>query len=129
MAGLSAFKVIIASAQYGLPAQVSAPSVQVEAVPGTSMGKLKSKISNMLFSPDVYHDIIARDESERRNVYLTCLEKLAVVWSALTFPKMTTPLPGPLTFRQSQTTLPLGKPSSLTDPAKFADAGKVTTMY
>jgi hypothetical protein len=77
----------------------------------------------MLFSPEVYHDIIARDESAiacRKAQRISPLpRKTSSGLSALTFPKMTTPLPGPLT---------LGKPSSLTDSAKFADAGKVTTM-
>ena len=58
-----------------------------------------------------------------RNTYVPAVENVAVVLSALAFAKLT--VPGPLNFDQVAWRIPLGRPSSVAVPERFAPAGKI----
>ena len=59
-----------------------------------------------------------------RSTYVPASEKLAVVLSALTLPKVT--VPGPLNFDHvTVSVLPTGRPSSVAVPVRVAEAGSV----
>ena len=61
----------------------------------------------------------------KRNVYVPAEGKLAVVVSDVALPNVTAPV-GPLTLLQSFVrALPVGSPSSLADPSRFAPADSV----
>ena len=62
--------------------------------------------------------------AESRNVYIPGAEKFAVEFRPAALLKVT--VPGPLTVLQDLVSvLPVGKPSSVAEPASVADAGKV----
>ena len=59
-----------------------------------------------------------------RSTYVPAAEKLAVVLSALTFPKIT--VPGPLNIDHiTVSLLPAGRPPSVAVPVRLAEAGSV----
>ena len=58
-----------------------------------------------------------------RNTYVPDVENVAVVLSALAFANET--VPGPLSVLQVVWRVPLGKPSSVAVPERFAPAGNV----
>src|SRR5438876_239939 len=58
-----------------------------------------------------------------RNTYVPAVENVAVVLSALGFVRVT--VPGPLNFDQLVWRIPLGRPSSVAVPERFAPAGKI----
>ena len=59
-----------------------------------------------------------------RSTYIPAAEKLAVMLSALTLPKVT--VPGPLNFDHvTVSVLPAGRPSSVAVPVRLAEAGSV----
>src|SRR5947199_407696 len=62
-----------------------------------------------------------------RSTYVPDVEKAAVVLSALTFPNVT--VPGPLNLDHVVVRVPLGKPSSVAVPDRFADAGSVIVWF
>ena len=59
----------------------------------------------------------------RRKTYVPEAEKVAVVLSRLAFPNVT--VPGPLNLDHVVWRAPLGKPSSVAVPERFAAAGSV----
>jgi hypothetical protein len=62
--------------------------------------------------------------AESRNVYVPAIENDAVVLRAAAFPNVT--VPGPLTLLQDLVSvLPVGRPSSVAEPARVAVAGNV----
>jgi len=71
----------------------------------------------------VLDELNAPSEAVSCKTYVPEVEKLAVVDRALPLPNVT--VPGPLDFDQVVVSVPDGKPSSLAEPLKAAEAGSV----